>query len=320
MKLRAALSVSCLIFSMRVLVADEESSAWDDFQRLIRAADPKAAQTTFKRDHPNPPSKQEGGEMVETITHAAVSVMDQAKEFENRFPQSTRLTEIRSSLVETLSRDFGSMGLPIPASRAADLEACIRSLLLNGPEDVPLHLVLCRVAASLPTARQFALYEELSQEPTPEPVRSMAQEALRKLERLGVPLVLSFTALDGRLVSLVDLQGKVVLIDFWSTTCLPCLRELPDLKKVYGKYRSQGVEFIGVSLDSNKQVLQRFIQKQQIPWPQYFDPAGPTNRLAQEFGVRSIPMVWLVDRHGMLRHLNGRENAESKIETLLKAP
>ena len=181
-------------------------------------------------------------------------------------------------------------------------------------------MVLCRVAAKLPIARQYALYEEISREPTPEPVRSMAKTALGKLERVGVPLDLDFTALDGRVVSLRALKGKVVLIDFWSTTCVPCVRDLPELQQRYRQFAQEGLDIVGISLDSDKEAFARFIKKEQIPWPQYYDPAGPTNRLAQIYGISSIPVVWLVDRQGLLRQLNAREDQQQKIEALLKGP
>jgi thiol-disulfide isomerase/thioredoxin len=179
-------------------------------------------------------------------------------------------------------------------------------------------MILVRVATAMPQLRQEARLGELSGERIPEPARSMAKDALRTLRRLGRPLDLKFTALDGRSVDLTFLKGKVVLIDFWSTTCVPCVREMPDLKALYSKYRTQGFEVIGVTLDENKEVLQRFIQKEQLPWPQYFDAKGSQNPIAQEFNIRSIPVVWLVDRQGVLRDLNGREGQEKKIEALLK--
>jgi thiol-disulfide isomerase/thioredoxin len=148
----------------------------------------------------------------------------------------------------------------------------------------------------------------------------MAKNALQELQRLGLPLELSFTALDGRAVSLAQLKGKVVLLDFWSTTCVPCIRELPDLKKLYSKYQSRGLECIGISLDSNKQQLERFIQRQEIAWPQFYEPAGPTNWIAVEFGIRSIPVIWLVDRQGRLRCLSEPAGLDGTIEALLKEP
>jgi peroxiredoxin len=186
------------------------------------------------------------------------------------------------------------------------------------PDNFSLYMVLCRVAAALPIAHQHAIYEELSRESTPGPARNMALAALRKIQRLGTPVDLAFTALDGRQVKLAELKGKVVLLDFWATTCVPCVRDLPDLKQLYTKYNSQGLEIIGISLDADKKALTRFVEKEKIPWPQYYDPAGETNRLAQQYGVAAIPVVWLVDRKGLLRQLDARQDQEQKVEALLK--
>ena len=319
-KIVSVLVMGLLLCSAGLVFGDEELAAFESFQRSVRAADPEVAQEEFKRDHAEPPSKQEADKLVRKLTQAAVAVADQAGEFEKQFPQSARVPQVWQSVAETLGRDFGGMGLPVPQSQAANIETCARKLLQGSPNDATLYLVLCRVAASLPKARQFALYDELSREPTPEPARTLAKNALNLVQRLGVPLELSFTALDGRVVSLSQLKGKVVLVDFWSTTCVPCVRELPELKKLYAKYQSQGLEFVGISLDSNKQQLERFIQKQEIPWPQFYDPAGPTNRIAEEFGIRSIPAVWLVDRQTRLRYLNQPGELDGRIEALLKEP
>ena len=213
---------------------------------------------------------------------------------------------------------FGAIGLPIPQTRIVDVEAWTKKRLVENAKDYRPYMILVRVAGTLPQLQQQAVLEDLSQEKTPEPARSMAKDALRTIKRLGHPLELKFTALDGRPTDLASLKGKVVLIDFWSTTCVPCVREMPDLKALYLKYKTQGFDVIGVTLDDDKEVLQRFIQTEQLPWPQYFDPKGSQSPIAQEFAIRSIPVVWLVDRQGVLRDLNGREEQEKKIEALLK--
>src|SRR5439155_16428185 len=128
MKILVALSVGCLLLSTQVLVAEDEGSAFDDFQRFVRASDPKVALELSKRDHPNPLSRQEAEEFEKGVTHAAVAVLDRAKELAKRFPQSTRLSETRDSLKKTLSMVFGFMGMPIPGGRTADVEACTREL------------------------------------------------------------------------------------------------------------------------------------------------------------------------------------------------
>lgn len=174
------------------------------------------------------------------------------------------------------------------------------------------------MAAGLPISKQLALYQELSHESTPEPARTKAKKALLDLERLGKPLELGFTAVDGRKVNLAELEDKVVLIDFWATTCLPCVRNLPSLKVLYTKYKPEGLEVIGISLDSDKDVLTSFIQKNELLWPQYFDAAGFENPIAKTYGIGAIPVIWLVDRHGLLRHIDASRELEEKVESLLK--
>ena len=78
-----------------------------------------------------------------------------------------------------------------------------------------------------------------------------------------------FTAKDaitGQQFSLSDLRGKVVLIDFWATWCGPCVRELPNVKRAYSKYKARGFEIVSVSLDTDKQRFRRFVREKRMSW------------------------------------------------------
>jgi len=193
----------------------------------------------------------------------------------------------------------------------------LRQFIKESPGQMMLEMALVRAACSLPAARQRAVLEEISSGSAQAPVRAMAASALKTLGRVGAPLKLEFTALDGRAVNMGALKGKVVLIDFWSTTCVPCVRELPSLKKLYDVYKPQGLEILGLTQDTNKAALEKFVKLHEITWPQYFDPAGETNEWMRTFEIGSIPVVWLVDRQGVLRDLNARTDTETKIKALL---
>jgi peroxiredoxin len=301
----------------RAFAADEDS-LFADFQKSVVAADPKLAQEAAMREHPNPPTEQELEKFVKALANAAASAMDRGKELEQQYPQSKYLPAVRSKLEDTLGNVFGVYSLPVPKDRAADLEVCIRGLLSRQPGDTRLYFGLCNLAASLPLTNQLAIYQELSHDPTPPPVRSKAQQALLNCERLGKPLDLTFTALDGQAIRMGDFTNKVVILDFWATTCPPCVRKLPELKELYAKYKSQGLEVIGVSLDTEKDKLTRFIHENKLPWPQYFDAAGSDSPMAKSFGIAGIPVVWLVDRHGLLRNLDARFDTEDNVRVLLK--
>jgi thiol-disulfide isomerase/thioredoxin len=134
---------------------------------------------------------------------------------------------------------------------------------------------------------------------------------------IGQTVELKFNAVKGGKVDLATMKGKVVLIDFWATWCGPCVREIPSVVATYKKLHDKGFEIVGISLDSDKAALTKFIKDKEMPWPQYFDGKGWKNEISSNFGIRSIPAMWLVDKEGKLASTNARSNLEAEVEKLL---
>ena len=194
----------------------------------------------------------------------------------------------------------------------------VRKLLGDFPNLPEAYDFMAFLAGSLEGEEGRALAGRVIDSPVAtESAKGQAKLTLRKLDRIGKPLELKFTALDGRRVDLKELKGKVVLIDFWATWCPPCVQEMPHLKKVYEKYHPRGFEIIGMSIDEDRKALEKFVAKQKIAWPQRFEGQPWEKSPAAEFGLMSIPSVFLVDKEGILRYAAVVEGLEEKIEKLL---
>ena len=142
--------------------------------------------------------------------------------------------------------------------------------------------------------------------------------ALKQLSIGGDPIPFSVKDTRGKTLSLEKYRGKVVLLDFWATWCMPCKVEMPNVIRIHKKFNKKGFEIIGISLDSDGQALERFVKANGIEWPQYFDGKGWQNDVAGKYRVRSIPATYLIDKKGKIRYrsLRGAE-LERAVELLL---
>jgi len=146
---------------------------------------------------------------------------------------------------------------------------------------------------------------------------SFLKGQLAQLQMIGQPLT-NFEIKNHRTqhtITPANLQGKVVLVDFWATWCRPCLAELPRLQKLYQQYQPHGFEILGISLDTDQEALDKMLAARKIDWPQFFDGNGWKNKLAVQLDVHRIPFCVLVDAKGIVRYVNLRGPA---IERLVK--
>jgi len=113
---------------------------------------------------------------------------------------------------------------------------------------------------------------------------------------------------EGESMKLSDLRGKVVLVDFWASWCGPCRRENPNVVNLYNKYKADGFDVLGVSLDRTKNKWTGAIEKDKLEWHHVSDLKGWKNAVAKQYSVRSIPHTILLDRDGKIIARNIRSH------------
>ena len=123
---------------------------------------------------------------------------------------------------------------------------------------------------------------------------------------------------NGGLRRLSDFEGKLVLLEFWGSGCLPCRKENPTLVKTYKKYQPKGFEIFAVSQDTKRESWLKAIKDDQLPWIQVSDLKGHNNTASLIYGISYIPDNFLIDQNGIIieRNLRG-DKLKEKLNELL---
>jgi thiol-disulfide isomerase/thioredoxin len=211
------------------------------------------------------------------------------------------------------------------ASGAPDLAPMEEFLKLSPRDPRGADLLQTAIDHTQDAAKRSSLVERLTREYPDSSYAAMLRGPREPGEWVGKPFDLEFVdAISGTPISMKKLKGKVVVIDFWATWCGPCVAEMPKMKELYARYSSQGVEFIGVSLDQpaeegGLQKLVSFVQENGIAWPQYYQGNGWKSAFSSSWKINSIPRVFVVDPQGKLYSIDARGKLETIIPELLRA-
>jgi len=131
----------------------------------------------------------------------------------------------------------------------------------------------------------------------------------------------SLHAMKGPNMRLKDQRGRVVMVNFWATWCAPCRQEMPQLNRLYEKYRTSGFVLLGVNVDEDASKAAEVAAKLGVTFPVLLDADKTVSKL---YDLNTMPSTVLIDRDGKVRYVHRgylagyEDNYEKQIRELLK--
>lgn len=144
-----------------------------------------------------------------------------------------------------------------------------------------------------------------------------------KLRKLAVgqkaPEIQAYTP-DNKTVKLSDFKGKVVLVDFWASWCMPCREENPNIVKQFNTFKDDNFTVLGVSLDNNPGSWMRAIQDDKLTWTNISDLQAWSSPLIIDYSIKGIPASYVLDEQGVIiaKNLRGKQLEDFLTKTLKK--
>ncbi|MSR57314.1 MAG: TlpA family protein disulfide reductase [Planctomycetaceae bacterium] len=176
-----------------------------------------------------------------------------------------------------------------------------------------------RVAGNLAASKD--IYERLaSAYALNAQIGEIVEGRIARQELIGKPApAVATTDTLGKPFELAGHSGQVVLVDFWATSCAPCLAEFPNLKQLYQEYHPKGFEIVGVSFDDSADTVEAYRTRAKLTWPMVMNES-PQGRISDRFRTQTIPALFVIDQQGQVAQVDVRgADLRLVIEKLLAA-
>lgn len=144
--------------------------------------------------------------------------------------------------------------------------------------------------------------------------QTAAQSAPQVMEQGQPAPTFTSPALTGGEIALADYAGEVVVVNFWATWCPPCKAEMPGINAFYERYQDEGLVVLAVNAKESEGLVRPFIEASGFTFPVLLDPAGS---VVSQYQVRSFPTTIIIDRDGVVRHIQVGMISEAGLEEIV---
>lgn len=267
-------------------------------------------------------------QLPQDYTAMQTAIRDASKELLKRLKGKEDTNEYRQVELDIITASVTLLTFVPPQQQAKAIEQIHEFLKNRDPLSIT-DVQTGMLAASMlemqsnkkPARDTYQVMLDLLEEDKREEMQSLCvnlEANLARLNLLGSKLELVARDLEGRKVDIEDYSGKFVIVDFFATWCKSCIEELPRLQGHYEKYRSKGLEVIGVSLDDTLPPLESFLEKSELPWPIVHDANDdPLKTLRLKYGIAQLPTVLLLNKEGTVVSLEARGTELDRLMQLL---
>lgn len=227
------------------------------------------------------------------------------------------VTDTQRVLAHNLKGSVLMMGTP-DAGKLEQAGAEFRAAIVLSPSTPTLHFNLAKVL--LEQSKDDDAVQELQKCLALNPDEATAEQTKRliaepKLGRENLAPAFQITTIQGQAISLKQLTGKIVVLDFWATWCPPCRESVPELKELTRKYSSEKLTLISISADDDEKAWREFVAKKDMDWPQFRDL---NRQLRTSFAVRAFPTYLVIDGDGAIQERIVGLNPQQSIVSRLK--
>jgi peroxiredoxin len=195
----------------------------------------------------------------------------------------------------------------------------VKSFQSSFPDDRRLSALLTEMATRFDREpkRKRTMLVDAQLTANDEELKARIADDLRRLDMLGEIIPLRYTPSDGEVVDLADYHGKVIVLVFFAAWSQPAVEAIDTIRNALPKWPADEVQLFGVSLDSKLEPLETLARAKKITWPVVCDGRGWESPIVRNFGINSLPTVWLLDREGRLRSLDGLDSLVGQVKELL---